>query len=128
MYQVCSRMNSSQSYIRRVCKLWSPIVGRKPKCIHLCWHRLKLMSTVEGVHTCVYMKSFIAKHVSILVNLRYLRFTLLKYKENNKNICNTFDHNFKNIPLYINEQCIIRKVLFGIIRWCPYLKNVKNGA
>ena len=52
---------------------------------------------------------------------------LLKYKENNKKICNTFDHNFKNIPLY-NEQCIIRKVLFCIIRWCPYFKNVKNGA
>ena len=48
------------------------------------------------------MKSFIAKRViSILVNLRYLRFKLLKYKENNNNICNTFDHNFKNIPLYI---------------------------
>ena len=30
------------------------------------------------------MKSFIAKRViSILVNLRYLRFKLLKYKENN---------------------------------------------
>ena len=45
------------------------------------------------------MKTFIAKRViSILVNLRYLRFKLLKYKENNKKICNTFDHNFKNIP------------------------------
>ena len=51
------------------------------------------------------MKSFIAKRVnSILVNLRYLRFKLLKYKENNKNICNTFDHNFKNIPLYIMRK------------------------
>ena len=44
------------------------------------------------------MTSFIAKRVnSILVNLRYLRFKLLKYKENNK-ICETFDHNFKNTP------------------------------
>ena len=43
------------------------------------------------------MKSFIAKRVnSILVNLRYLRFKLLIYKENNKKICNTFYHNFKN--------------------------------
>ena len=48
------------------------------------------------------MKSFIAKRIiSILVNLRYFRFKLLKYKENNKKIGNTFDHNFKNIPLYI---------------------------
>ena len=54
------------------------------------------------------MKSFIAKLViSILVNLRYLRFKLLKYKENNKKICNTFDHNFKNIPLY---TCIMSNV------------------
>ena len=62
-----------------------------------------------------YMKSFIAKRViSILIKLRYLRFKLLKYQENHKKICNTFDHvNFKNIPLY-NEQCIIRKVLFCI--------------
>ena len=44
------------------------------------------------------MKSFIAKWViSILVNLR---FKLLKYKENNKKICNTFYYNFTNIPLY----------------------------
>ena len=78
---------------------------------------------------CLYMKSFIAKRViSILVNLRYLRFKLLKYKENNKKICNTFDLNFKNIPLYYNEQCIIRKELFCIIGWCPYFKNFKNGA
>ena len=47
------------------------------------------------------MKSFILKRVnSILVNL-ILRFKLLKHKENNKKICNTFDHDFKNIPLYI---------------------------
>ena len=47
------------------------------------------------------MKSFIAKRViSILVNLRYLRFKLLKYKENKKKICKTFDRDFKNVPLY----------------------------
>ena len=58
------------------------------------------------------MKSFIAKRViSILVNLGYLRFLkLLKYKENNKKICNTFDHKFKNIPLYIYIY-IMKKVL-----------------
>ena len=49
------------------------------------------------------MKSLITKQViSILVNLRYLRFKLPKYKENNnlKNL-DTFGHNFKNAPLYI---------------------------
>ena len=55
-------------------------------------------------------KSFIAKRViSILVNLRYLRFKLLKYKENNKKICNTFDHNFKNIPLYIMSNVSLER-------------------
>ena len=47
------------------------------------------------------MKSFIiAKRVNFIsVNLRYLRFKLLKYEENNENIYNTFDHNFKNVPI-----------------------------
>ena len=48
------------------------------------------------------MKSFTAKRViSILVNFRYLRFKLLKYKENNKKICDTFGHNFRYIHLCI---------------------------
>ena len=65
------------------------------------------------------MKSFIAKQVnSILVNLRYLRFKLLKYKENNKKICNTSDHNLKNIPLYI-----MRKV-----SWERYYFVLNDGA
>ena len=58
------------------------------------------------------MKSFIAKRViSILVNLRYLRFKLLKCKENNKKICNTFD-NVKNIPLYIMRKVSIERYYF----------------
>ena len=57
-----------------------------------------------------YMKSFIAERLnSILVNLRYLRFKLLKYKENNKKICNTFDHNFQNIPLYIMRKVSLER-------------------
>ena len=59
------------------------------------------------------MKSFIAKRlISILVNLRYLRFKLLKYKENNTKICNTFDHNFKNIPLYIMRKVSLERYYF----------------
>ena len=59
------------------------------------------------------MNSFIAKRLnSILVNLRYLRFKLLKYKENNKKICNTFDHNFKNIPLYIMRKVSLERYYF----------------
>ena len=47
------------------------------------------------------MKSFMAKRViSIFVNLRYLRLKLLKYEENKK-ICDTFDHNFKNVRTFI---------------------------
>ena len=61
-----------------------------------------------------------------LVNLRYLRFKLLKYKGNNKKICNTFDHNFKNIPYICNEKGIIRKLSFCIIRYCPYFKNCQK--
>ena len=62
------------------------------------------------------MKSFIAKRVnSIFVNLRYLRFKLLRYKVINKKICITFDHNFKNIPLYI-----MRKVSLEIYYFVLY--------
>ena len=64
--------------------------------------RITLISRLLTSKSLFYMKSFIVKRViSILANLRYLRFQLLKYKENNKKICDTFDHNFKNIPLYI---------------------------
>ena len=68
------------------------------------------------------MKSFIAKRVnSILVNLRYLKFMLLNYKETNKKICNTFDHIFKTLPLY---TCIMRKV--SLKRY--YFVLLYNGA
>ena len=50
----------------------------------------------------LHMKSFIAKRVkSILVNLRYFRFKLLIYKENNKKVCDTIDHSFKNVSVYL---------------------------
>ena len=49
------------------------------------------------------MNSLIAKRViiSILVNFRSLRLNLLKYEENNKKMCVTFDHNFIIIYLYV---------------------------
>ena len=51
------------------------------------------------------MKSFITQWViSILVNLRYLRLKLLKYKETTKKICDTFDNNKKNIPVYVQAK------------------------
>ena len=65
--------------------------------------------------------------ISILVNLRYLRFKLLKYKENNKTICSTFDHITSKIFLYnYNEKGIIRKVLFCINTMVPLLKNYQK--
>ena len=46
------------------------------------------------------MKSFVAKRVmSILVKLRYLWLKLLNCKENDENICDAIDHNFKIIPI-----------------------------
>ena len=71
------------------------------------------------------MKSFIAKRViSILVNLRYLRFKLLKYKENKK-ICYTFDHNFKNIPLYIMSNVSLERYYFVLYDGALTLKMSK---
>ena len=74
----------------------------------------------------VYMKSFIAKRLnSILVNLRYLRFKLLKYRENNKKICNTFDHNFKNIPLYIMRKVSLERYYF-VLYDCAFLQKFQK--
>ena len=76
-------------------------------------------------HLCMHMKSFIAKRViSILVNLRYLRFKLLKFKENKK-ICNTFDHNFKNIPLYIMSNVSLERYYFVLYDGSLTLKMSK---
>ena len=58
-------------------------------------------------------------------NLRYLRFKLLKYKENNKKICNTFDHNFKNIPLYIMSNVSLERYYFVLYDGALTLKMSK---
>ena len=72
------------------------------------------------------MKGFIAKRVnSILVNLRYLRFKLLKYKENNKKICNTFDHNFKNVSSYIMRKVSLERYYFVLYNGALTLKMSK---
>ena len=78
------------------------------------------------VHVHEHMKSFIAKRViSILVNLVNLRFKLLKYKKNNKKICNTFDHNFKNIPLYIMSNVSLERYYFVLYDGALTLKMSK---
>ena len=55
------------------------------------------------------MKNFVAKRVNpILLNLRYLRFKLLKYKENKK-MCNTLNVITSNIFLY--TECLKKEKL-----------------
>ena len=105
------------------------IPGGRDNCIMIP-RQLELQVRIKQVLFICYsveekqMTSFIAKRVnSILVNLR---FKLLKYKENNKKICNTFDHNFKNIPLYIMRKVSLERYYICIIRWYPYFKNVKK--
>ena len=72
------------------------------------------------------MKSFVAKRVkSIWVNLRNLRLKLLKYKEHNKKICNTFDHNFKNISLYIMRNVSLERYYFVLCDGALTLKMSK---
>ena len=72
------------------------------------------------------MKSFIAKRViSILIKFRYLRFKLLKYKENNKKICDTVDHNFRYIPLCIMSQVSLERHYFVLYDSALTLKMSK---
>ena len=91
-------------------------------CSNLHWQNM----TISHIHHRYYLKIFIAKRVnSILVNLRYLKFKLLKYKENNKKICNTFDHNFKNIPLYIMRKVSLERYYFVLYDGALTLKMSK---
>ena len=70
------------------------------------------------------MKSFIAKRInSILVSLRYLT-----CKENNKKMCNTFDHNFKNIPIYKMRKVLLERYYCVSYDGALTLKMSKNGA
>ena len=72
------------------------------------------------------MKSFIAKRViSILVNWDIWDLSCWKYKENNKKICNTFDHNFKNIPLYIMSNVSLERYYFVLYDGALTLKISK---
>ena len=74
------------------------------------------------------MKSFIAKWViSILVNFRYLRFKLLKYKDNNQKICDTFYHNFRYTCTFMyNELGTIRKGIILYYTIVPLLWKCQN--
>ena len=69
------------------------------------------------------MKSFVAKRVNpmILLNLRYLRFKLLKYEENKK-MCNTLNVITSNILLY--TECLKTKGWhFWIVCQIKYMKH-----
>ena len=57
--------------------------------------------------------------------MRYLRFKLLKYKENNKKICNTFDNNFKNIPVYTMREVSLERYYFVLYDGALTLKMSK---
>ena len=52
--------------------------------------------------------------ISIFINLRYLRLKLLKNKENNKKICHSFHHNFKNIPCYVMSEVSLKRFYFAL--------------
>ena len=59
------------------------------------------------------MKSLFAKTDKyIFVKLRYLPLKIKKNKENDKNFCVTFDHNFKNIPLYVMSNISFERYNF----------------
>ena len=50
---------------------------------------------------------------------------LFKYKENNTKICNTFDHNFKNIPLYTMRKVSLERYYFVLYDGALTLKMSK---
>ena len=58
-------------------------------------------------------KIYAKTNISIFINLRYLRFELLKNKENNKKVCDIF-HNFKNIPCYVTRDVSLKRFYFAL--------------
>ena len=59
------------------------------------------------------MKIFIAKRIVTITQFEiYSRLKLPKNKEYNKNICDAFDHNFKNIHLYITIEVSFERHYF----------------
>ena len=58
-------------------------------------------------------KIYAKTNISIFINLRYLRFKLLKNKENNKKVCYIF-HNFKNIPCYVTREVSLKRFYFAL--------------
>ena len=60
------------------------------------------------------MKSLNSKtDISIFINLRYLRLKVLKNKENKK-ICHSFHHSFKNIPCYVMSEVSLKRFYFAL--------------
>ena len=54
--------------------------------------------------------------ISFFINLRYLRLTLLKNKDNYNKICHIYHHNFQNIPCYVmNEVSLKRFILLYLM-------------
>ena len=52
----------------------------------------------------------------LLINLRYWQLKLLKDKgsRDNKNICDIFHHNFKNIPCYVTSKVLLKRFYFTL--------------
>ena len=97
---------------------------------HLCAFWWQLFESVYEAFR-YHSNSFIAKRViSIFVNLRYvyLRLKLLNHKENNKKICDTFDHNFYIIPLYITNKVYQSKGIILYYMMVPLPKKFQKMA
>ena len=72
------------------------------------------------------MKSLNAKtDISIFINLRYFALKLLKNKENNKKICHTYHHNFKNIHCYVISEVSLKRFYFVLFDDGLTLKTLK---
>ena len=56
-----------------------------------------------------------------------MRLKFLKYKENNKKMYDTFDHNFKNIPSYTMSYVLIIERHY-VLLYDHVLQILENGA
>ena len=55
-----------------------------------------------------------------------MRLKLPKYRENNKTICDTLDHNFENVSGYVLNELLSERYYFVLYDEWPHLKTFKK--
>ena len=90
--------------------------------VQLFCNQISFYMTVWKLYEEFYRKT---GYINFCQYLRYLRLKLLKYKYNNKKMYDIFDHNFKNINLFIMSYVSFERQYFVLYDGALILKRKK---